>query len=236
MGEHLLRDFETYGWTPDDSLSDDENMMDLVLLLTRSSKLKQGSMACLLLRPPSDNYSLLDRIQSVANNQELFQAQSSDIHAEIAALGDAARHGRPTDKCTAYITMPPCRKCITALYAAGIVRAVSTRPPPAKVYTTDLAQKITMEAVANEKESRARIQVFVDAFQQKLQSRQETGKKRPREGDNHDLSWFKVRYSASTLYISFHVTTDNIIFWTQYCGKSTGFRSTAWGIAEEGFR
>ena len=171
MGERLLEPFELYGWVPDPYLTDDENMMDLLLLVTRASTLKQGSMACILLRPKAtatsaeddddDDDDLLSRIQSVANNQELYKADSSDVHAEIAAIGHAARHGRSTNACTAYITMPPCKKCFTALYTAGICRVVSVHRPPACY--APFANVVSMVGVMDINENRQRIQVYLDA-------------------------------------------------------------------------
>jgi deoxycytidylate deaminase len=130
-----------YGWTPDEELSEDENVMDLVLLVTRTSRLRQGGMACVLVRPPEDpiscdgggarhnNTSLLrGRIAVVATNGSLYEADSSDIHAEIAAVATAAGHGIPTRNATAYITMPPCKRCFAALVMSGVRRVVSRHP------------------------------------------------------------------------------------------------------------
>eukprot|EP00977_Amphora_coffeiformis_P010307 scaffold2388_cov163-Amphora_coffeaeformis.AAC.3 len=178
MGERLLEPFETYGWKPNDKLSDDDNMLDLLLIVTRCSKLKQGSMACIITRPAKDeDEPLLSRIQSVANNQEMYKPKSSDIHAEVAALGDAARHGRPTDQCTAYITMPPCRKCFSALYCAGINRVVSVHQPP--THFASFGIELVGASSANAQENRARIQVFFDKGNEK--PKQESGQKRKRE-------------------------------------------------------
>jgi deoxycytidylate deaminase len=142
-----LSSFPTYGWRPDPSLSDDVNFMDLVLIITRTSQLLQGSMACILVRhktttTPVDeptttattadqlNERMEDAILSIATNQSFYKENESDIHAEIVALGQAARAGRSTDRCTAYITMPPCKRCLAALYTAGITRIVSRYPTP----------------------------------------------------------------------------------------------------------
>lgn len=185
MGERLLEPFETFGWKPVKSLSDDENMLDLLLIVTRSSKLKQGSMACLLVRPKrNDDESLLSRIQSVANNQELYKRRSSDIHAEVAAIGDAARYGRPTHQCTAYITMPPCRNCFAALYSAGISRIVSVHQPPDHLATYGVE---LIGAANHAKENRSRVQAFVDAQkddkekEDESKPRQQSGQKRERK-------------------------------------------------------
>jgi tRNA(Arg) A34 adenosine deaminase TadA len=52
VSDNIFKQYQTYGWKPCHSLTDHENYMDLVLLITRSSQLKQGSMACILVRPP----------------------------------------------------------------------------------------------------------------------------------------------------------------------------------------
>jgi len=151
--------FELYGWSPDASLSIDENYMDLVMLVTRSSLLKQGSMACIIVKPekgnlqgkprdhtnviesenlskntPDDNHGdlktkLFENTLAVATNNWLYNDMESDIHAEVAALGNACRGGYCTQNATAYITMPPCKKCFGSLFVSGITRIVSRQSP-----------------------------------------------------------------------------------------------------------
>lgn len=170
---HLLEPFNTFGWKPDGTLSDDENFMDLVLLVTRSSKLKQGSMACILVRTHIDNEldehtaasSMLDRIISVSTNQALYKENESDIHAEIAAIGQAARAARSTADCTAYITMPPCRRCFAALLSAGVRRIVSRHASP----LADFAAKqhdIEMLCIDNLDEQRSRVNAIVQSYEE----------------------------------------------------------------------
>jgi deoxycytidylate deaminase len=166
--------YETYGWRPDTTLSEDENYMDLVLLITRSSTLTQGSMACLLVQATKHTEEIEDlemmlhhyqsRVVSAAINRSLYKPDSSDIHAEIHAIGMAARHGHATDGCTAYITMPPCRNCLAALLMAGVKRIVSR-------YTLrdDLAEiarmyGVEVDAVENHVEQRARIDSIVQSY------------------------------------------------------------------------
>merc|ERR1719253_886740 len=114
--------------------------MDIVMLITRSSQLRQGSMGCLLVRPaetttfdaaepdPGRNEPF-GRIIAAAVNTSLFQPDESDVHAEINAIGQVAQRNsspkKPTSTlgATAYITMPPCKRCFGALHAAGISRS-----------------------------------------------------------------------------------------------------------------
>lgn len=168
---NLLEPFNTFGWKPDGVLSEDENFMDLVLLVTRSSTLKQGSMACILVRTDTDNEldehassTMLDRIISVSTNKALYKKNESDIHAEIAAIGHAARGARSTENCTAYITMPPCRRCFAALLCAGVRRIVSRHASP----LTELSAQhgIEMLCIDNLDGQRARVNAIVQAYEE----------------------------------------------------------------------
>ena len=52
------------------------------------------------------------------------------VHAEMAALIAAARHGTPVDKCTLYTTTFPCHNCARHIVASGIKRVVFLDPYP----------------------------------------------------------------------------------------------------------
>ncbi len=159
-----LSKFEHRGYRPSAILSDDENYMDIVMIITRSSMLRQGSMGCVLVRPKvtadgerqvanvdSQQHddggirNILGRIIAAATNTSLFQPNDSDVHAEINAIGQVAKRNNlaqthelahanvaevSTQGATAYITMPPCRRCFGALYASGIKRIVSRLEHP----------------------------------------------------------------------------------------------------------
>ena len=147
--------------------------MDLTLLVTRSSKLKHGSMACILVRSILENdayectlSNFTSRIISVSTNQALFTENESDVHAEIAAIGQAARHGRATLNCTAYITMPPCRKCFAALFSAGVRRIVSRHESKLSQLAEPLG--IKMLCLPNWDEQRSRTQAVVQAYEEKM--------------------------------------------------------------------
>jgi cytidine deaminase len=59
------------------------------------------------------------------------------VHAEMAALIDAARRGVPVAGCTMYVTTFPCHLCARHVVAAGIKRLVYIEPY-AKSRTADL--------------------------------------------------------------------------------------------------
>ena len=139
--------------------------MDLCMIVTRSSKLKQGSMACILVNEIEDQTpkkDSCDAIISVANNMPLFSENDSDVHAEIAALGRACRSGIRTQNATAYITMPPCKRCFAALTVAGIRRIVTRYDPPQKIQETAAKNNIQFIKVSNHTEQMARINTLIN--------------------------------------------------------------------------
>jgi dCMP deaminase len=54
-------------------------------------------------------------------------SKKNEVHAEINAIGAAAKAGRSTEGATAYLTHSPCNACVLALATAGITRVVYTR-------------------------------------------------------------------------------------------------------------
>ena len=155
-----LAPFNLYGWQPDPTLSDDENFLDIVLLLTRSSTCKtSGRVACILVdtalmpRPTANEGSksgcaqggpngesvakleqrLFSCIVGAATNRPLFAPTDSDIHAEISCLGQACNSRHAVRGCTAYITIHPCKRCFAALVAFGVGRIVSRQMPPKQI-------------------------------------------------------------------------------------------------------
>lgn len=115
---------ETFGWEPRPLLSGDENALDFALLLARSSRCRGGSMGCILTRP--DGTVLACSTNSPLTDTDA-KRPSSDLHAEVNAIGRCARRGLPTEGCTAYITMPPCKKCFGVLVASGVRRIVTRK-------------------------------------------------------------------------------------------------------------
>lgn len=160
----LLKPFNLFGWRPSTECSMDENYMDMVLLVTRNSICIQGYMACIIVDPHEIKAHItvedLERclfgaIVGMSTNQPLYSELDSDVHAEIGALGVACRLGNATEGCTAYITMPPCKRCFAALLSSGIKRIVSRRPaantilPVAQKHGIDIVELVeTPEQVA----------------------------------------------------------------------------------------
>lgn len=124
-----LTPFDLYGWTRNNKRSNDENYMDIVLLITRSSYKKGGSMGCILVKDHTakTDEEFYNAIIAASTNKSLFKPNDSDIHAEVSTIGQCAEKGVSTRNGTIYITMPPCKKCFGAIVSAGIKRIVSNK-------------------------------------------------------------------------------------------------------------
>lgn len=197
----LFNKYNLYGWKPDTNLSTDENYMDMVLLVTRNSQLKQGGMACIIVKRQQQQFETPENgvresqtrhntatsttstsatstsspskcqasisnfersLLSVATNQSLYSANDSDIHAEIVALMSCARRGCVTQGATAYITMPPCKRCFAALVVAGIQRIVTRHAIPPTIANVAETKGIEMvELLEGVEEQRVRINNLV---------------------------------------------------------------------------
>ena len=64
------------------------------------------------------------------------------VHAEMAAITDAVRHGVSTAQCTLYTTTFPCHDCAKHIVAAGITRVVYIEP-----YRKSLVQELYPDSV-----------------------------------------------------------------------------------------
>ncbi|KAL3909080.1 MAG: hypothetical protein SGILL_008232, partial [Bacillariaceae sp.] len=188
LNQEQLEGFELYGWNPVRELPKDTNWMDLCMLVTRNSKLRQGSMGCILVRSKEPTASPevtsvipgeinCQDIISAANNMSLYfhKKKDSDIHAEIVALGKASRTGRSTQGARVYITMPPCKRCFAALVAAGIERIVSRHDLPPKLQEVAIAHGISYSSISKEDmaESQERIHQLVQNHHSSKKKRKE---------------------------------------------------------------
>ena len=81
---------------------------------------------------------IISNIYGAATNVPLFGTEdvTSDIHAEISALGMTCQNGYNSKGCTAYITIPPCKRCFAALVAFGITRIVTRQEAPPLIQET----------------------------------------------------------------------------------------------------
>lgn len=82
------------------------------------------------------------------------------VHAEMAVITDAARHGLSTRNCVLYTTTFPCHDCAKHIVAAGIKRIVYVEP-----YSKSLVGELYSDSVAIDAEGdcgdKARFEPFV---------------------------------------------------------------------------
>ena len=105
-----------------------------------------------MLKPEFSKYAIKETTNEYALNelrerrlQELYYAEGAplrralirdnidyvrDVHAESAAIIDAARHGTAVKKCIMYTTTFPCHECARHIVAAGIRELVYLAPYP----------------------------------------------------------------------------------------------------------
>lgn len=158
--------FDLFGWSPDRNISDDENYMCIVFLITRSVKnSQQGHMGSLIVRPSSSTTDesvhdhskrIFSNILGAATNVALFGTKdvTSDIHAEISALGQACQASHSTTAGTAYITIPPCKRCFAALVAFGIRRIVTRIQYPQDIRETAALKGMEVVSLTREQNRR----------------------------------------------------------------------------------
>lgn len=175
--------FNLYGFQPDPRLSADENYLDIVFLITRSVQDdgQQGHMGALIVRPcqrgnvggsqregddgvegtrpatmPHYTDTFYQNILGAATNTPLFGTKdcTSDIHAEINALGQASRSAQSSEGCTAYITIPPCKRCFAALVTFGVGRIVTRQESPRIIRETAHARGMVVHHLSVEEKRR----------------------------------------------------------------------------------
>lgn len=110
----------------------------------------------------SNNLKSIDDMQKIVerviSNEDMKDSQFMDIieygriiHAEMSAISDASRIGRPTLDAVLYCTTFPCHICAKHIVAAGIDRVVFLEPYP-KSYAQKLhSDSITFDPAEDDK-------------------------------------------------------------------------------------
>ena len=83
------------------------------------------------------------------------------VHAEMAAITDAARRGISVEGCTIFVTTFPCHHCARHIVASGIVRVVYVAPYAKSMAEELHADSIVVAAEPDEKDPRVRFEPFV---------------------------------------------------------------------------
>ncbi|WP_454655106.1 anti-phage dCTP deaminase [Bosea beijingensis] len=89
------------------------------------------------------------RVKILSSKSKIKESQLMDIiefgriiHAEMSAISDAARLGRPTKDATLYCTTFPCHLCAKHIVASGVERVIFLEP-----YPKSYAQKLHSDSI-----------------------------------------------------------------------------------------
>ena len=107
------------------------DLMNLAHQASKMSKAKLAKVGAVIVhdrsgfRTVSFNGALFesDELEDVAENGELI-TKPGVIHAEAAAIADAAIYGFSTDNATMYVTVAPCFRCAALIVNCGISKGV----------------------------------------------------------------------------------------------------------------
>lgn len=79
--------------------------------------------------PEQDDVRIFPAVRSLASSRLLNLIEfGRSVHAEMAAVTDAARRGVSTAGCSLYVTTFPCHECARNVVASGISRVVYVEP------------------------------------------------------------------------------------------------------------
>jgi len=133
------------------------------------------------------------RVDYLLANRKVKDSQLMDIiefgrmiHAEMSAISDAARLGRPTKDASLFCTTFPCHLCAKHIVAAGIDRVVFLEPYP-KSYAQKLhADSITFE---NDIANKVAFMPFIGISPRRYRDIFE--KKKRKKGDGKAMGWYE---------------------------------------------
>ncbi len=157
---------------------DEPDHREFMMREDSNDKHKKGLLADLLSRLKQDKWLTANKeklnpseLAELALNQEespnISDAQMTDliefmraVHAEMAAITDAARRGVSVEGSTMYVTTFPCHLCAPHIVASGIRRVVYIEP-----YAKSLAVQLYPESISvdhpNSTEKQVQFQPFV---------------------------------------------------------------------------
>lgn len=159
---------------------------EFVEAMHASDLLKEGvGVADTVQRMLSGDLSKMFKRRRISNLIEFGRI----VHAEMAALTEAARTGRSVAGATMYCTTYPCHMCARHLIAAGIARVVYIEP-----YPKSLTQHLYEGAVSYEGEVGAagkalRFQAFIGVTPRLYQRVFSLGQRKRKDGAGRPYQW-----------------------------------------------
>jgi dCMP deaminase len=113
----------------------DDYFFSIAETVARKSKDRSIKVGCVITQPDHDvvsvGYNGFPR--GADDSREEWHVRPKKYlftsHAEENAICNAARHGKSTNGCIAYVTLPPCARCARILVQSGII-AIHCEAPP----------------------------------------------------------------------------------------------------------
>jgi dCMP deaminase len=109
----------------------DDTWMEYAEVISKRSHDAQTQVGCVIVGPDnilvSEGYNGFPRDIDDSRLPNLRPAKYiffSALHSEVNAIYNAARTGRSTKDCKAYVNGPPCFECYIALWQAGITEVI----------------------------------------------------------------------------------------------------------------
>lgn len=137
------------------------------------------------------------------------------VHAEMAALSDAARRGIPVHGATLYTTTFPCHLCARHIIAAGIDRVVYIEPYP-KSQTGHLYSDAVVIDPSADIKSRVHFEPFVGVSPTRFQHLFELRTKRKDGITGHTVEWDKSTASPDIYqFVASHILIEDYLVGTE---------------------
>lgn len=114
----------------------DNRLMGMADLLAQWSKEHGKRVGAVIVGPHNEirstGYNGLPR--KIAEKPERHVRETGmkwlwSVHAEIAAITNAARHGTPLEGCHIYTSVHPCADCAKAIIQSGITKVITRSAP-----------------------------------------------------------------------------------------------------------
>jgi deoxycytidylate deaminase len=146
-----------------------------------------------LSKKPATPKAIQSYVDRILDRQAIKDSQFMDIlefgrmiHAEMSAISDAARLGRPTKGATLFCTTFPCHICAKHIVAAGIDRVVFLEP-----YPKSYAKKLHDDSITFDPKEKSKVlfQAFIGISPRRYR---DIFEKKKRKDENHVVKdWYE---------------------------------------------
>ncbi len=110
------------------------------------------------------------------------------VHAEMAAITNASRHGQSIQGCTLYTTTFPCHDCAKHIVASGITRVVYAEPYPKSLVRELFGDSVQVDP-SHANGSKVRFEPFVGVAPRRYGELFELGRRQRKDEDGRVKRW-----------------------------------------------